>query len=127
MAVPAINSLGKLKATAAAEMLIRILKHSDVKEIRIAVCRAMGQIGSVAFLSPLGNLLKPKRRLFFKKKVEMPVKIAAVYAVSQIPGPGAAKYLDILSDDPDARIQEVLKKLKSQEKTKIKQTNKSQK
>ena len=113
LAVPAINSLGKLNVKAAADLLILRLKGSDIKEVRVAACRAMGQIAAPSFIAPLENLLKPKRRLFFKKREEIPVKVAAVYALSQIPGQGAARVLATLSDDSDFRIQEVLKKLSS--------------
>jgi len=112
MAVLAINSLGKLKAERAVETLVSVIEKSGEKEVVIAACRAMGQIADPLFVVPLEKILKPKRRLFFQKKIETVVRVAAVYAISQIKDSRVAPLLSALADDPDYRVREVLKNLR---------------
>ncbi len=112
LAVPAINSLGKLNAATAVETLISVVEKCEEKEVVIAACRAMGQIAAPLFVVPLENILMPKRRLFFKKKIETAVRVAAVYAIFQIKDSRVAPLLSALADDPDYRVREVLKSLR---------------
>ncbi|MBC2715221.1 MAG: diguanylate cyclase [Desulfobacteraceae bacterium] len=112
LAAPAINSLGKLNAAGAAERLISVLENPEEKEVVVAACRAMGQIADPLFVVPLENILMPKRRLFFQKKIETAVRVAAVYAISQIKDSRVAPLLNALADDPDYRVREVLKNLR---------------
>ncbi len=111
-AVQAINSLGKLKADRAVEILISVMENPEEKEVVIAACRAMGQIADPLFFVPLENILMPKRRLFFKKKIETAVRVAAVYAISQIKDSRVPSFLKTLAEDPDYRVREVLKNLR---------------
>ncbi|MDA8403229.1 MAG: HEAT repeat domain-containing protein, partial [Desulfobacteraceae bacterium] len=112
MAISAIGSLGNLKARQAVDTLIQIGEQTDAKELLVAVCRTMGQIADPAFVTTLENILLPRRRLFFQKKTDVPVRIAALYAVSQIPDPRVRPLLMALADDPDSRIREVVKNLR---------------
>jgi len=112
LAAPAINSLGKLNAAEAVETLIAVMEKSDEKEVVVASCRAMGQIADPLFVVALENILMPKRRMFFQKKTETAVRVAAVYAVSQIKDSRVAPLLNALAEDPDYRVREVLKNLR---------------
>ncbi|MDA3896345.1 MAG: diguanylate cyclase [Desulfobacteraceae bacterium] len=112
LAAPAINSLGKLHVAAAVETLIAVVEKSEEKEVMVAACRAMGQIADPLFVGSLEKILLPKRRLLFQKKMETSVRVAAVYAVSQIKDSRAAALLSALAEDPDYRVREVLKNLR---------------
>jgi len=112
LAAPAINSLGKVNVAAKVETLIAVVEKSKEKELVGAPCRAMGQIADSLFVVPLEKLLLPKRRLLFQKKTETAVRVAAVYAVSQIKDSRAAALLSALAEDPDYRVREVLKNLR---------------
>ena len=111
VAIPAIGVLGSLKARNAVEVLIQIAEQAEGKETLTAVCRAMGQIADPAFVATLENLLLPRRRLFFHKKSDPAVRVAALYAVSQIQDPRIKTMLMALAEDPDSRIREVVKNL----------------
>jgi len=111
-AVQAINSLGKLNAVGAVETLLFVVEKCEEKEVVVAACRAMGQIADPLFFVALENILMPKRRLFFQKKIETAVRVAAVYAISQIKDSRVAPLLKALADDPDYRVREVLKNLR---------------
>jgi HEAT repeat protein len=113
LAIPAIGSLGNLKARQAADTLIRIAEQTEAKETLTAVCRAMGQIADPAFVVPLENILLPRRRLFFQKKSDSSVRVAALYAVAQIHDPRVKPMLMALADDPDSRIREVARNLRT--------------
>ncbi len=112
LAVPAINSLGKLNPAGAVEALLSVVEKPEEKEVVVAACRAMGQIVNPLFVVPLENILMPKRRLFFQKKIETAVRVAAVYAISQIKDSRVAPLLSALENDPDYRVREVLKNLR---------------
>lgn len=111
LSVLAINSLGKLQSGGAVETLVAVAETSVDKEVLTAVCRAMGQIADPAFVLPLENILVPKRRLFFAKKADTAVRIAAVYALSRISDIRVVPLLKSLADDPDYRVREALKNL----------------
>jgi HEAT repeat protein len=112
VAVSAIGSLGNLKACQAVDTLVRIAEKTDAKEMLIAACRAMGQIADPMFVTILENILLPRKRLFFKKKPDSAVRVAALYAVTQIPDPRVKPLLMALGEDPDFRIREVVKNLR---------------
>jgi HEAT repeat protein len=111
LAAPAIHSLAKLNAPGVVETLVAVAETSDAKEVLAAACRAMGQIADPAFVAVLENILMPKRRMFFQKKTDTAVRIAALYALSRISDIRVAPLLKILADDPDYRVREALKNL----------------
>jgi len=111
VAASVINSLGKLKADRAVETLISVMETPGEKEVVIAACRAMGQIADPLFVVPLEDILKPKRRRLFQKKIETAVRDAAIYDIFQIKDSRVALLLSSLADDPDYRVREVLKNL----------------
>jgi len=110
-AITAINLLGRLNARKASDLLIQILDRSAHEGVMIAVCQAMGQIGDSNFILPLQNILRPKRRLLFKKAHPSQVRVAAAYAVYQIEDPQSPKILKALSGDSDPRVREVAQNL----------------
>ena len=107
----AINLLGRLNALNAADTMIHILDQSDHEEVLTAVCRAMGQIGDPSFILPLQNILRSKRRLFFKKARPFNVRVAAAYAISQIDDPRSPEILKALVKDSDPRVREAARNL----------------
>jgi len=112
LAVSAIGSLGNLKVRRAADTLIRVVEQSDAKETLAAACRAMGQIADHGFVTTLENILLPRRRLFFQKKTDSSVRVAALYAAAQIQDPRVRPLLMALAEDPDTRIRELVRNLK---------------
>ena len=111
LAVSAITSLGKLKSGRAVEALILVMEKPEEKEVVVAACRAMGQIADPLFVVPLENILLPKRRLFFQKKIETAVRVAAVYAISQIKDRRVAPLLGRQEIETGYSDREVLKNL----------------
>lgn len=112
LSIAAINCLGRLKATAAIPELAGIIKTSDVKERLIAACRALGQIGGTGWLPAISRILNPKRRLFFRPRYDPAVRVAAVYAISQLPDAHTQHWIKALAKDSDPRIREAVKNLK---------------
>ena len=108
LAILAINSLARLKPDFLPEILAKILRESTDPDTLIAGCRAMGQAGDPAYISPLSDILFPKRRFFRRKKYDAPVRVAAAFAMAQIPGEKADSILQSLGKDPDPKIREVV-------------------
>ncbi len=107
-ALPAIRSLVKLQPAFLAETLTAIVPDTKDPEIIIACCRAMGQSGDSVYIPLLSGILFPKRRFFRKKKYDTPTRVAAAFALAQIPGEKAASRIRALRKDPDARIRQVV-------------------
>ncbi|MFP3981243.1 MAG: diguanylate cyclase [Desulfobacterales bacterium] len=106
LAVSAIHTLGRRKAQSASGTLSEILTTSSDPDVLIAVCRAMGQIGSPNFVQPLAKILLPRRRLFRRRRYPSRVRIAAAYTVFQIPGEHTEVMIRKLEQDPDDRVRE---------------------
>lgn len=111
MVVSAVNSLGKLRATQAVEMLSRLALTSDSTEVLAAVCRAMGLIKDAAFVGPLSRLLKSKRLFFTKKKYNPSIRAAAAAALSQIPGKSSMELMRSLTNDSEGPVRETARAL----------------
>jgi HEAT repeat protein len=108
LAVAAINSLGKLKPSAAKETLLAIIESSEASDVLVAACRSLGQVNDPSCILPLLKMLT-KRRMFARKKYDPQVRVAAAYALSQIPGQQAQKALSAAAKDPDYRVRETIK------------------
>jgi len=108
LAAYALGSLGKLKASEAGQTIIDLLQKSDTTEVIVAACRAIAQIGDPSCIPTLGKLLN-KRSIFGKKKYDPQVRVAAAYALSQIPGPEVQNILNAAAQDPDYRVRETVK------------------
>ncbi len=111
VAVPAIHLLAKRGSEKTVPLLTEIAAQTDDKEILGAVCRVMGQIADPSFVPALENILLPRRRLFFMKKSETAIRVAAVYALSQIKDIRVAPLMKILAGDPDQRVRDAVKSL----------------
>lgn len=107
-ALPAIRSLVKLQPAFLAETLTTIVPNSRDPEIIIACCRAMGQSGNEVYIPLLSGILFPRRRFFRRIKYDPATRVAAAFALAQIPGEKAAAKLRALRKDPDARIRQVV-------------------
>lgn len=107
-AVFAINTLGKLNPPSLIETLIRVLNESEDGETLIAGCRALGQIGDPASVEPLAGILIPRRRFLRRKKYDTPIRVAAAYALAQIPGERTNSILRALKKDADSRVRQVI-------------------
>ena len=107
-ALPAIRSLVKLQPAFLAETLTAIVPNTQDPEIIIACCRAMGQSGDTVYIPLLSSILFPRRRFFRRKKYDTSTRVAAAFALAQIPGEKAASKLRALRKDPDARIRQVV-------------------
>ncbi|MBI5967329.1 MAG: HEAT repeat domain-containing protein [Deltaproteobacteria bacterium] len=107
LAVQAIESLGKLKPTAAVEVLNSLLETSRDTERLMACCRALGQIADPASVEPLTKILSQRGFLFRRKKGRPEVRAAAIFALAQISHPKAAQSLALFVEDRDPRVQEI--------------------
>jgi HEAT repeat protein len=107
LAVYAISSAAKLKPSAIRESVIQILKKSDVPDVLAAACRAMGQIGDPSGIPWLAKILT-QRRFLGGRKYDTQVRVAAAYALSQIPGQQSQKALSAAAKDPDYRVRETV-------------------
>ncbi|MFO7839635.1 MAG: diguanylate cyclase [Desulfosalsimonadaceae bacterium] len=110
-AVTAVNILGRLNAISAADTLIQLLAHCRDEEFQVALCQAMGQIGDESFVLPLQNILRSRRRLFFRKARSPQVRISAAYAISRINDPRCPRIIEALANDADPRLREVARSL----------------
>jgi HEAT repeat protein len=108
LAVYAISSATKLKPAAARETIVGILKKSDNPDVLVAACRAMGQINDPSGIAPLLKILT-RRRFLGARKYDTQVRVAAAYALAQIPGQQAQKALNAAAKDPDYRVRETVK------------------
>ncbi len=109
--IRAVNSLGKLRATPAADILSRLASRSDSTEVLTAVCRAMGHIGDPSFVEPLTRLLTSRRLFLTQKKYHPSIRASAAMALSQIPGSSSLELMRSLANDPEVRVREVARAL----------------
>jgi len=107
LAVPAIRSLGKLKADIAAELFHSLLNTAKDPERLTACCKALGRMGNPESIEPLGLLLTRKGWLFFRKKPSETVRAEAALALAQIDHPRAMEILKSRQDDRDLRVREI--------------------
>jgi len=107
LAVVAIESLGKLKPTAAVEVLNSLLETSRDTERLMACCRALGQIADPASVEPLTKILSQRGFLFRRKKRRPEVRAAAIFALAQISHPQAVQSLALFVEDRDPRVREI--------------------
>jgi diguanylate cyclase (GGDEF)-like protein len=107
LAAGAIKCLGSLKPSEAEANLIEILNSTKEDELRIACCRALGQIGKPTSIDPLSKILNSNGFLFFRKQHTPAVRAVAAFALQQISHPRATELLSRLVDDPDPQVREI--------------------
>jgi diguanylate cyclase (GGDEF)-like protein len=110
LAASAVKCLGKLKTPNLEADLIGLLNSTDSDDLRIACCRALGQIAKPMCVDSLLKLLLPKRSLIFRKNQNSQLRAAAAFAMGQISHPKAAESLARFVEDGDPRVREIARK-----------------
>jgi diguanylate cyclase (GGDEF)-like protein len=111
LAVSAVKCLGNLKTPNIEADLIALLNFTDNDQLRIACCRALGQIAKPLCIDPLLKLLLPQRSFIFRKNQNSQVRATAAFALGQISHPKAAESLARFVDDRDPRVREIARKV----------------
>jgi diguanylate cyclase (GGDEF)-like protein len=111
LATAAVKCLGKLKPPDVEADLLALLNSANDDRLRVACCRALGQIAKPASVDSLFKLLQPQRSFIFRKKQSSQVRAAAAFALAQIPHPKAAESLSRFVGDRDPRIREIARKV----------------
>jgi HEAT repeat protein len=111
LAATAVKCLGKLKPPEVEADLEALLNATNDDRLRIACCRALGQIAKPACINTLLGLLLPRRVFIFRKTTSAQVRAAAAYALNQISHPKAAASLVRFVDDRDPRIREIARQV----------------
>jgi len=106
VATVAIKSLGKIKPTGAAEVLVSLLESAKDEKRVIASCRALGQIADPASIEPLAQILAPQGFFSFLKKRSPLVRATAAFALAQISNPRVAEVLARHVEDDDSRVRQ---------------------
>ena len=107
LAVSAVKCLGKLKPLNVEADLIGLLDRTDDDELRVACCRALGQIAKPQCVDSLYKLLLPQKTFIFRKKQNPQVRAAAAFALGQIAHPKSLESLARFVDDQDPRVREI--------------------
>jgi HEAT repeat protein len=110
LAASAVKCLGNLRPPNIEAELIALLNATADDQLRIACCRALGQIAKPLSIDSLHQLLMPKRSFIFRKNEDSQVRAAAAFALGQIPHPKAAASLVRFVDDRDPRVREIARK-----------------
>jgi hypothetical protein len=98
----AINGLGTLGDAAAVPFLARVLNDTSDEDVQMAIIVALGKIGSHEALPTLVNVVN-KRQLFSGRKL-VRVKIAALTAISRLPGASAREVLTGIAGGKDGEL-----------------------
>jgi HEAT repeat protein len=111
LAASAVKCLGKLKPSNIEAELLALLNSAENDQLRIACCRALGQIAKPSSVDSLLKLLMPQRSFIFRKNQDSQVRAAAAFALGQIPHPKAAECLARFVDDRDPRVREIARQV----------------
>ncbi|MCP4625724.1 MAG: diguanylate cyclase [bacterium] len=111
LAASAVKCLGKLRPPKIEADLIALLNSTDNDQLRIACCRALGQIAKPTSVDSLLKLLLPQRSFIFRKNQDSQVRAVAAFALGQIAHPKAAESLARFVEDRDPRVREVARKV----------------
>jgi len=110
LAASAVKCLGKLGPPNIEADLIELLNSTNDNQLRIACCRALGQIAKPLCVDSLFKLLLPQRSFIFRKNHNSQVRAAAAFALGQISHAKAAESLARFVDDRDPRVREIARK-----------------
>jgi len=110
LALAAVRTLEKLKPPNAVDTLAAILKTTRDENLRIACCRALGQIAKTECIAPLTRTISRKRMFRGQPRYTARVRATAAFALGQIRQTQAIKFLTGLIEDPDARVREVARR-----------------
>jgi hypothetical protein len=103
-AIPAIRSLGRMKAAQAVSVLIAVLNKTSDHDVQMACCQSLGQIADPACMDMLIRILTPRGLLSLQKKYSDNLRATAAFALSQIPHPRVSEVMKSFSEDNDLRI-----------------------
>lgn len=106
----AVKCLGKLRPPNIEADLIALLNSTDNDQLRIACCRALGQIAKPLCVDSLLKLLLPQRSFIFRKNQNSQVRAASAFALGQISHAKASQSLARFIDDRDPRVREIARK-----------------
>jgi len=113
LAASAVKCLGNLRPPDIEADLIALLNSTDNDQLRIACCRALGQIAKPLCVDSLLKILRPKRSFIFRKNRNSQVRAAAAFALGQISHPKVAESLARFVDDRDPRVREIARKVQA--------------
>jgi hypothetical protein len=111
LALAAVRTLEKLKPPNAVDTLADILQSTRDDKLRIACCRALGQIAKTECIAPLTRTLRRKSLFRRRPLFATQVRATAAFALGQIHQAQAIKSLAGFVDDPDARVREVARRV----------------
>lgn len=103
----AAKLVGKTRPPRAASLLLPLLSdETNGETVHVEVCNALGRIRDPKTIQPLRRLLRHGSLLsrFSKKAASTDVRVAALSAISRMPGRLAMQTLTEHSDDSDERI-----------------------
>ena len=110
LAASAVKCLGKLRPPNIEADLVALLNSTDNDQLRIACCRALGQIAKPLCIDSLLKFLRPQRSFFFRKTQNSQVRAASAFALGQISHSKASQSLARYVDDRDPRVREIARK-----------------
>lgn len=115
IASEAAKVLGKIGFTPAGPVLIKALKlrqsrGPDHETFSIEVCRALGRLGQAENVPFLEEMAK-KKSLFRGANAPLPVRLAALEALSQINQPSVWEFFESLASEKNPELQEALDKI----------------
>jgi len=111
LAVSAVKCLGNLRPPNVETDLIALLNSTEDVQLRVACCRALGQIANPLCADALLKLLLPQRSFIFRKNQDSRVREAAAYALGRISHPEASQSLLQFVDDRDPAVQEIARQV----------------
>jgi len=107
LVLSAVKCLGNLRPPNIEADLIALLESTDNVQLRVAICRALGQIAKPQCVDALLKLLLPQRAFIFRKKQDSQLRAAAAFALGQISHPKASESLVRFVADRDLRVREI--------------------
>jgi HEAT repeat protein len=105
-AIPAIRSLGRMKAAQGVTVLAAVLNKAKEQDLQMACCQALGQIADPAGMDILIRILAPRGLLSLQKKYSDHLRAAAAFALAQMPQPRVADVMKSLLEDSDPRVRQ---------------------
>jgi len=105
-AIPAIRSLGRMKAAQGVTVLAAVLNKAKEQDLQMACCQALGQIADPAGMDILIRILAPRGLLSLQKKYSDNLRAAAAFALAQMSQPRVAEVMKSLLEDSDPRVRQ---------------------
>ncbi|MGA1825761.1 MAG: diguanylate cyclase [bacterium] len=115
LATSAIKCLGTLNQHGLDILIIDILNSTKDGDVRIACCRALGQIGKHTCIEPLAKVLKSKGFFFFRKPPKDNLRAVAAFALKQIPQFQVTHILSQFVNDRDPAVREIARSVSKKE------------